>query len=63
MIVETEESEEVEVIAEGKSQKRVRRSGSNCGRKESEEVEVIAETEESEEVEVIAEGKSQKKWK
>ncbi|HDR4884808.1 TPA: DNA translocase FtsK, partial [Bacillus cereus] len=42
VIAETEESEEVEVIAEAK---------------ELEEVEVIAETEESEEVEVIAEAK------
>ncbi|MBL3801101.1 DNA translocase FtsK, partial [Bacillus cereus] len=49
---ETEESEEVEVIAEAKESEEVEVIAEA---KESEEVEVIAETEESEEVEVIAE--------
>ncbi|WP_042867507.1 DNA translocase FtsK, partial [Bacillus cereus] len=47
-IAETEESEEVEVIAEAEEVEVIA---------ETEEVEVIAETEESEEVEVIAEAK------
>ncbi|OBZ57086.1 cell division protein FtsK, partial [Bacillus cereus] len=51
---ETEESEEVEVIAEAKESEEVEVIAEA---KESEEVEVIAETEESEEVEVIAEAK------
>ncbi|HDX9565376.1 TPA: DNA translocase FtsK, partial [Bacillus thuringiensis] len=52
VIAETEESEEVEVIAEAKELEEVEVIAEA---KELEEVEVITETEESEEVEVIAE--------
>ncbi|WP_260984309.1 DNA translocase FtsK, partial [Bacillus cereus] len=54
VIAEAKESEEVEVIAEAKELEEVEVITET---EESEEVEVIAETEESEEVEVIAEAK------
>ncbi|HHK5553853.1 TPA: DNA translocase FtsK, partial [Bacillus tropicus] len=57
VIAETEEQKEVEVIAETEEQKEVEVIAET---EESEEVEVIAETEESEEVEVIAETEEQK---
>ncbi|MGN4632075.1 DNA translocase FtsK, partial [Bacillus cereus group sp. MYBK29-1] len=56
VIAETEESEEVEVIAETEESEEVEVIAET---EESEEVEVIAETEESEEVEVIAETEEQ----